>query len=206
MREVANIPQGKARILIVDESAIMRRSLLRVLGDDYELVEQPGPGVMRIHMALTDVRESDVALDVFTTVVVPARLVQEARGIATGTQKFVGEAAVEIEFLDAESDEILAASMLADAMDDANVILECHPRLVNLMRHSFGDRIPVYGTRKVSDIVWLHAGLEFEQWNNVVNTTLFPSNEDDGSYTRDSEDVNFDGITFGATFAWGGDK
>lgn len=59
---------------------------------------------------------------------------------------------------------------------------------------------------KISDSFWLHAGLEFEQWNNVVNTTLFPSNEDDGSFTRDAEDVNFDGFIFGATLAWGGDK
>lgn len=47
-------------------------------------------------------------------------------------------------------DEIMAASMLPDAIRDADVVFEAHPRLVNLMRASFGDDIPIYGTRKVN--------------------------------------------------------
>lgn len=51
-------------------------------------------------------------------------------------------------------DEILAASMLPDLAKVCNVIYDAHPRLVDLMRHSFGDLFPIYGTRKVSHILW----------------------------------------------------
>jgi hypothetical protein len=79
------------------------------LAEDYKLVTKPAPGVMRIHMALTNVRQSNAALDVFTTLVEPEHVIQEVDRLAGGTQKFVGEAAVEIEIIDAATDEILVA-------------------------------------------------------------------------------------------------
>ena len=51
-------------------------------------------------------------------------------------------------------DEILASSMLPDMAHVCNVIYDCHPRLVEIMRHSFGERFPVYGTRKQDHIDW----------------------------------------------------
>ena len=51
-------------------------------------------------------------------------------------------------------DEILATSMLEEAADRANIIYEAHPRLVNIMRHTFGHRLPIYGTRKQDQIPW----------------------------------------------------
>jgi tetratricopeptide (TPR) repeat protein len=47
-------------------------------------------------------------------------------------------------------DELLASSMLEDAANVTNLVYEAHPRLVNIMRHNFGNRFPVYGTRKIS--------------------------------------------------------
>ena len=83
--------------------------IVAALAEDYKLVTEPAPGVMRIHMALTSVRQSNVALDVFTTLVEPEHVIQEVSGLAAGTQKFVGEAALEIEVVDATNDEILVA-------------------------------------------------------------------------------------------------
>lgn len=51
-------------------------------------------------------------------------------------------------------DEILAASMIPDMEKVANVIYETHPRLVDIMRYSFGERFPIYGTRKETDVLW----------------------------------------------------
>jgi hypothetical protein len=45
-------------------------------------------------------------------------------------------------------DEILAASVLEDASKKAPILFECHPRLVNIFRHSF-PHIPIMGTRKI---------------------------------------------------------
>ncbi len=52
-------------------------------------------------------------------------------------------------------DEIMFASVLFDAMKDANIVLDCHPRLIDLFRLNFPE-LPVYGTRKTEDekIAW----------------------------------------------------
>lgn len=50
-------------------------------------------------------------------------------------------------------DEIMFASMLPEMARDANVIFDCHPRLMDLFRESFPE-ITVYGTRKASQVNW----------------------------------------------------
>lgn len=50
-------------------------------------------------------------------------------------------------------DEIMFASILPDMMKDANIIFECHPRLMEIFRASFPD-INIYGTRKATTVEW----------------------------------------------------
>lgn len=59
-------------------------------------------------------------------------------------------------------DEIMGASMLPDAAERTPIIFEAHPRLANIFRHSFGEKFPIYGTRKVP---W-NENL-FTQWHSV---------------------------------------
>ena len=53
-------------------------------------------------------------------------------------------------------DEILAVSMLEDAAKENDLIYEAHPRLVNIMRHNFGNQFPIYGSRKIpqDEVQW----------------------------------------------------
>lgn len=51
-------------------------------------------------------------------------------------------------------DEIMFASILPDIMKDADIILESHPRLMDLFRLNFPD-IPIYGTRKSPEVTWI---------------------------------------------------
>lgn len=81
------------------------------LENDYTLVEEAEEGTMEIHIALTDVEESDVPLDVFTTLAPPARLISEVVQMATGSQAFVGSAMIEIEIDDSLTREILFAAV-----------------------------------------------------------------------------------------------
>jgi tetratricopeptide (TPR) repeat protein len=50
-------------------------------------------------------------------------------------------------------DEIMFASMIPDLMKDCNVILDVHPRLMDLFRLAF-PTIPIYGTRKSEKVSW----------------------------------------------------
>ncbi len=55
-------------------------------------------------------------------------------------------------------DELMFATMLPDIMQDCKVILDAHPRLVDLFRESF-PTVPVFGTRKmkIEEVHWAGA-------------------------------------------------
>ncbi|MEC4674927.1 MAG: DUF3313 domain-containing protein [Nitrospirota bacterium] len=77
--------------------------------EGYTRVQNPGPHVMWVRAALTEAQESNVALDLLTTVVPQARIISGARRLAFGTHSFVGKAGIEGELLDAETRERLGA-------------------------------------------------------------------------------------------------
>lgn len=100
------VPEGDLLRLIGDlEGAVRRR-----LGAGFELVERPGPGVMRIRLAITQARASDPILDVL-----------RARGdggetsgggaLDPETRRFIEGAQIEGEIRDAGSDRLLAAGV-----------------------------------------------------------------------------------------------
>lgn len=84
-------------------------SLLRALGDDYPVVEEPGPGVLRVRAAITGVTASKPLIDHYTAIGPISRTLSEAKEAVTGTHMFVGTARMEAELLDSETHERLAA-------------------------------------------------------------------------------------------------
>ena len=66
------------------------------LKEDYPIVDEAAPGVLRIRAALTDLRPANPAVNVVTALAVPVRF-------------DLGGAAIEVEFLDPTSGERLAA-------------------------------------------------------------------------------------------------
>jgi hypothetical protein len=75
------------------------------------LAEQAGPGVLRIYLALTDVKNPDAPLDVFTTETPPSRLTYEAQALAEPTRRIMEGVTAEIEIQDSTTGEILAAGV-----------------------------------------------------------------------------------------------
>jgi hypothetical protein len=105
-KSLDTVPEGDLLRLIADlEGAVRRR-----LGDGFELVDQPQPGVMRIRLAITEARASDPILDVL-----------RARGdgdVTPGsgplhpeTRRFIESAQIEGEIRDAGTDRLLAAGV-----------------------------------------------------------------------------------------------
>jgi hypothetical protein len=81
------------------------------LAQDYTFVDRPGPGVMRLRVAITEATQRYVALDTVSTVVPQMRVISEIKSLATGTQSFVGKASVEAELKDAQTGEVLFAAV-----------------------------------------------------------------------------------------------
>ena len=68
-------------------------------------VGAPGPGIMRIRVALTEAHQSAVKMDLLTSVIP----LPSATKMATGTRAFVGRASIEGEMTDSQTGELLGA-------------------------------------------------------------------------------------------------
>jgi hypothetical protein len=91
-------------------------SLTKQLTDGgYQVVTEPGPGVARVRIAITDVVPVNPTLNTFSTFIPQARLLSGVVGTATDSNMFVGQIAIEAEVLDAQSNERLMAGMARQA-------------------------------------------------------------------------------------------
>ena len=94
--------EAQGREILPDElsklTVSFRQAVVAELGEDYPVVEQPGPDVLRIRCAITDVIPAKAALNVVTSLVafVPVDM---------------GGAAIEVEFLNSSTGERLAAGV-----------------------------------------------------------------------------------------------
>ncbi len=91
-------------------------SLTKQLTDGgYQVVTEPGVGVARVRIALTDLVPVNPALNTFSTFVPQARLLSAVVGTATDSNMFVGQIAIEAEVVDAQSNERLMAVVAKQA-------------------------------------------------------------------------------------------
>jgi len=90
---------------------VMFKALRTELGAQFQLVDQPGPGVLRVRAALTQAKGAKVALRTITSILPPAWVVSTAGGLATDTASLVGTATLEIEVVDSITSDRLAAAV-----------------------------------------------------------------------------------------------
>jgi len=102
-----DVPHEEEQVLVDYFDAALREEL----GKDYKLVDRPGPGVLRLRVAITEAEGSTVPLDVLSTFVPQMRTLSGVKRVATGTAAFVGKAGAEGEIKDSMSDERLAAAV-----------------------------------------------------------------------------------------------
>jgi len=81
------------------------------LGKKFQIVDQPGPGVMKLAVALTDAEASVPGLRTISLVVPQAHMVSSLKYLATGTFPFVGAAQAEAKITDSVTGGTLAAAV-----------------------------------------------------------------------------------------------
>jgi hypothetical protein len=89
----------------------LHTALHDALAKDHALVEQPGPGVLRVSAALTDAKGSNVPLDVVATVIPQIRMGAMLVGMGADTAGTVGRVTGELEVADSASGERLIAAV-----------------------------------------------------------------------------------------------
>ncbi len=88
-----------------------QQALLDAVKDGYRVVDQPGPGVLRVRVAVTDVKPSKPVANTMSTILPIGWVVAGATKVASDENVGTGEAATEMEVLDAMTGERLAAAV-----------------------------------------------------------------------------------------------
>lgn len=81
------------------------------LGTKFEIVGQPGPGTLRIAVAITDAEAATPGLRSVSMILPPAHLLSSLKHLASSAFPFVGSAQAELKVQDAATGETLAAAV-----------------------------------------------------------------------------------------------
>jgi hypothetical protein len=85
--------------------------LHQTLGKNFTMVDQPGPGVLVIYVALINATGATPVLRSISVVIPQARILNGAQSLATGSYAFVGSAEAEMKALDGGTGEFLAGAV-----------------------------------------------------------------------------------------------
>ena len=99
-------PDDRKKLLNYADAAIREQ-----LAKNYVFVREPGPGVMRLRVALTEADSSYVVLDTISTVLPIGLALAGIQTAATGSCSFVGSAGIEAEFQDSQTGKRLMAAV-----------------------------------------------------------------------------------------------
>jgi len=100
----------KTKISAKDQQMLcnfLHEQLADQLGKKYELVNEPGPGVMRLQVALVDAESATPVLRTVSMVIPQARLLSSLKYLATGTYPFIGGAEAEAKMTDSVTGQLL---------------------------------------------------------------------------------------------------
>jgi hypothetical protein len=87
------------------------QALQQQLSTKFQVVDEPGPGVMEIQVALDDASTATPVLRTISMLVPQARALATLKYVATGTYAFVGSAQAEGKVTDSVTGQVLAAAV-----------------------------------------------------------------------------------------------
>jgi hypothetical protein len=91
-------------------TTLFQKSLTEALAKKYQVVDQPGPGVMRLQVALLDAAAATPGLRSISMVIPQARLLSTGAYVVTGKYPFTGGAQAAAKITDSVTGEVLAAA------------------------------------------------------------------------------------------------
>lgn len=103
-----------SKVSAADQQALCNYAytvLVKDIGKNFTLVDQPGPGVIKVSAALTDATTATPGLRSISVIVPQARALSMIKMAATGTYLFVGSAQGALKVNDSTSGQLLAAAV-----------------------------------------------------------------------------------------------
>lgn len=92
-------------------TAYFYNKLQEDLSKNFTIVNQPGPGVMTLRVALMDATTAVPGLRTVSVIVPQARVLNGIQSLATGSYAFVGSAEAEMKATDSTTGQLLAAAV-----------------------------------------------------------------------------------------------
>ena len=86
-----------------------QKAVIMNLSGVYEFTDKPGPGVMRVRMAVTELVPSKSVAGTVTTIIPIGLALSSVKKVATGSHIGMGEVTFEGEMIDSQSGEIMGA-------------------------------------------------------------------------------------------------
>jgi hypothetical protein len=97
--------------LLTELTEYYQNALLSAVRQGYKIVDRPGPGVLRVRVAITDVKPSKPTSNTISTIIPIGIAVAGATKAVSGDNLGTGEAATEFDILDSLTGERLAAAV-----------------------------------------------------------------------------------------------
>lgn len=104
---LSKLPKNEAEAL----QGYLYGRLNKELSKDYTVVEQAGPDVLRLRVAITEAKGASVARNTISSILPIGLAISALKLAATGTHTAVGEADMELELLDSQIGRRLAAAV-----------------------------------------------------------------------------------------------
>lgn len=101
----------KTKISASDQQMLVNyffQQMKEQLGKKFELANQPGQGIMKLDVAMTDVETATPVLRSISMIVPQAHMIANLKYLATGTMPFVGSAQAEGKLTDSVSGTVMA--------------------------------------------------------------------------------------------------
>ena len=142
-------------------------SFMKNVASAYPVVTEPGPGVLRVRTALTDIVPNKPAVSV-VVLVVPYLTIGDLGTSAVskggpGSNFYVGHTTIEAEFLDSTTNEQVAAYVDRYYPKKYDVDFKKGP--VGVVTHGFGQYFKAYTT-------WSYTKDAFDYWANKLRQKL----------------------------------
>ena len=94
---------------LVELSQAFHKAVIMNLSGVYKFTDKPGPGVMRVRMAVTELVPSSSVAGTVTTIIPIGLALSSVKKAATGSHIGMGEVTFEGEMIDSQSGEILGS-------------------------------------------------------------------------------------------------
>lgn len=143
------------------------QSLVKALSPDFKIVTKPGPGVLALRIALTNLVPTQVGESALGTLVPYGFVLEAGSGVATGrpagSTPYLGETGIELQVVDAGTQKILA-----ECRDT-----EIGRKYAASDKQGLGGAVETWASGYVNSFQqWAYARNAFDKWSKLIAERL----------------------------------